>query len=294
MIVTSKRCYLNILTQIMTKDQLLEAQYYIADLTDGSLGGSKNNSSNISGVTQDEDGNYVPVQQNQTQDPRFKMSKFDITYGDGSLSPTVFQTTFSLRGETEAVPNPVGRFVNHINNTPEVYLRLYRDLVQRSEPDKLQIMIFYDEETVKHYVHHVCELLSNSFGFDIIFIDPQYRQVDGRVNYVGNKVRAEQVIHEVRDFSLLKAFEAADCQTSDIASKSNLTSYLCGFETCEDLIYLYNLLWPEDPLPAGNYILEDLREIIIRKRLSTRKRAYDQFDNLNVIDDWINRIQSEG
>ena len=37
MIVTSIRCYLNILTQFMTREQLLDAQYYIADKTSRKL-----------------------------------------------------------------------------------------------------------------------------------------------------------------------------------------------------------------------------------------------------------------
>ena len=51
------------------------------------------------------------------------------------------------------------------------------------------------------------------------------------------------------------------------------------------LIHLYELIWPMDPLPQGNYSVEQLREIIIHKSVGMRKPTmYDKIDNLYAAD----------
>jgi hypothetical protein len=47
------------------------------------------------------------------------------------------------------------------------------------------------------------------------------------------------------------------------------------------LIHTYNLLWPNDPLPQGNYSEEQLKEIITHKLLQSRQPSpLDKLDNM--------------
>jgi hypothetical protein len=141
-----------------------------------------------------------------------------------------------------------------------------------------------DECTVRYGAGLVCELLSQEFGQDITFIDPQYRPyVRGRVTYVGNKEHAENVITELRKKMMITSFMASVSKNNIESGSANIEEYLSSFEEIPDAIYLYNSLWPDDPLPAGNYTLGDIKEMITQRALSEQAPNHQRMSNLRVI-----------
>jgi hypothetical protein len=100
---------------------------------------------------------------------------------------------------------------------------------------------------------------------DIIFIDPQYREgCRGYAQYMGNKEVGAKMIKEIRDYDMIFNFNQALSQSEVFGNISNIHTYLQSYDL-EQTVYLYNLLWPHDPLPPGNYSIDHLRQIIIGK-----------------------------
>ena len=70
-------------------------------------------------------------------------------------------------------------------------------------------------------------------------------------------------------------------------SVSNLTVFLNSFNFHE-LIYLYNLVFPEAPLPPDNYTTDHLKQIIIGR--VTQNMPENRFNNLFVSDEYIDLL----
>ena len=275
MIVTSVRCYLNILAQLMTREELLNAQYYIAD---------KVGITHFSGSTQwdPETEQYIEIPNNVEQ-----ASPFLIKYANemNSLNMSPYFTTSDIDiDRLVGDKNPIVRFVDSRLKNEAVQLSLYSEFIANIRKDKLVIVIFMDECTVRYGAGLVCELLSQEFGQDITFIDPQYRPyVRGRVTYVGNKEHAENVITELRKKMMITSFMASVSKNNIESGNANIEEYLSSFEEIPDAIYLYNSLWPDDPLPAGNYTLGDIKEMITQRALSEQAPNHQRMSNLRVI-----------
>lgn len=275
MIVTSLRCYLNILAQLMTAEELLDAQYYIADKV-GIL--------HFSESTQYDQETDQYVQVKETSD---KAQPFMIKYANdtNNLSMFPYFTTSSLPSDTiTGSRDPRARYVAMRLKNEAVLMSLYSEFIANIRKDKLVIVIFMDEATVRYGAGLACEMFSQEFGQDVTFIDPQYRPyVQGRVTYVGNKERAEIVIPEIRKKMQITGFMSAVTKTNFESNMNNINEFLTAYTEIPDAIELYNLLWPDDPLPAGNYTLADVKELIIQRALSERSPDHQRVSNLSII-----------
>ena len=260
MIVTSIRCYLNILTQFMTREQLLDAQYYVADKTSRKLPFSSSMKWNL------ETGQYETVDEDDVE----TASPYLVEY-----APKISKSK-----------DPRARFQAAISQ-PAFMMSVYQKIIRNIRKDKLFIMIFLDEPTVRYGAGLVCEMLSRDFGQDITFIDPQYRPyVQGRVSYVGNKQNGEIVMDRLRKSSLCTGFIDAMNHTVDTGKLDNIHTFLTS--TCEEItdsIYLYNSLWPDDPLPPGRYTNGELKEMLIQRALDERPGSAQNMSNISVQDD---------
>lgn len=292
MIVTSKRCYLNILTQLLDAETLLNANYYICDRKSPDGGGSM-----IPGLNDhlvyNEDGQLVVVERATefNSHPQYSaISKYNISYGDGSLDPSFYLTSLLSNGiSSSEMAQPVEKFIKQLNNT-DTLINVYRWLFKKElRGNKLQILLYFDEDSISPFVHIVCEYLSQNFGADITFIDPQYRpNVIGKVTYTGDKMFAQQNINKIRDMELLFDFNAMISNTSSDGSMTNLTTWLNAFN-CPQMIYLYNLLFPDAPLPPDNYTADHIKHIIIGRVVGSRPK--NPWNNLHVSDDYFNLIK---
>lgn len=282
MIVTSKRCFLNVLTQICDADTLLNANYYMADVRspDGTVQLENSLRYNESG--------QLEAEHNMNTLPSASIGKYNINYGSGELDPSIYVTNI-LVGIGDAFDDPVNRFIKHLNATQNM-ISVYDYLFKRQlKGNGLQIVIFSEDEHIDIFVDIVCQYLAHNFGCDINFIDPLYRpNIRGVANYKGNKAFAQKNIHDIRDAQLLINFNQAITQSGGEGCISNLNVYMNSFNV-EQLMYLYNLLFPDAPLPSDYYTADHVRQIIIG-------RVKDQipknpFENLFLTDDYIEALK---
>lgn len=287
MIVTSKRCFLNVLTQLCDRDTLLKANYYIADQTtpDGTAEFTDK-------LSYDENGQlvatYAPAQSYVSRIS--SMGVYNIKYGSGELDPTTFCTTLmsGVRGEYQ---NPYELFTKHLNQS-DTLIATYQFLF-KSPPkgNGIQIVVFRDDANLKDFGHIICQYLAQNFGADITFVDPKYRPgVQGFMEYRGDKAYASQLIAKIRDEELLLDFSRAVTQSGYGEGISNLNAHLGRF-TFPQLMYLYNLLFPDDPLPPGNYAPEQIIGIITDRALASAPRnGSNRLKNLFMTEDFMNSI----
>lgn len=288
MIVCSQTCFLNILTQMYPKETLLNAAYYIADLT-GPGGMSHLNPNNVENQMMyteemtykyNEDGQLVKTGSPVKIDT---LQKYHITYTGGALNPTSFMTTLKMGPELSGT-TPEMRYVKSLQNTDSA-IEIYHDLFySKPRGNGLQILIYQNENICRKFGWITCEFLSSCFGADVIYIDAKYRRKiapQSRFEYKGNKEYAMNVfLPRIRDAELLGRFKTNMTSSNLKECMSNITSMLNVMNWAQ-LIHLHDLIWPLDPLPQGNYSVEQLREIIIHKSLGGRKpTVYDNLDNL--------------
>lgn len=288
MIVTSKRCFINVLAQFMDMDTLAKANYYIADMRDnpGSLMYNDH-------LEFDEQGRLVT-----TQMPSFSMhalSRYNIKYGHGELDPSPNMTTLLASGEYYNA-DPIASFVNHLNQS-DTMVAIYQFLY--GDPPKgngLRILLIYDEESVKHYGHIICSYIAKNFGEDVSFIDAQFRPqlVKGYANYPGDKTYAMKTIHDIQDYSMILNFNNVITQMGYDESLSNLVVWLNTFKP-DQLMHLYELLFPNDPLQPGNYTTDHIKQIIIgRVSDNLPKNPFgSQLSNLYMSDAYLDSLSEE-
>lgn len=256
MIVTSKRCFLNVLTQICTLDVLLNANYYMADIK------SPTGTVNLQDTLSYDNGELVV--KNEMIQCVNSFSQYNISYcPETFLSPDCYFTSL-LTGISEGVPeNNNDWFINHLNKSDtmlKTYKWLFKDMPKGNGE---QILVYSSDSAVANSVYLVCEYLSMNFGCDIIFIDPAYRKgVKGKTNYTGDKNYGQQNIMRLRDYALYKDFQAHITEAGYYEGSGNLITFVSSFDVNE-LIHLYNVVFPNEPLPPGQYTTEQLREIII-------------------------------
>lgn len=283
MIVTSMRCYLNILTQMMTKEQLLTAQYYICDKT-----GIVIPTDNWGWDPETEQ--YIKRESNDVS-PQDRASEYCIGYATSAstMAITEFLTTHSIDiDHLSKSKDPIERYKAYIG-TEAFRLSLYNNMLRNIRKDKLYIMIFTDDVTVRYCGDIVCQMLSQVFGQDVTFIDPQYRPyVRGRLSYPGNKEYGlkyiENLIKRGQIFGYIAALsnmQYVGCESSDVGQ---ITAYLSAFETVEEMIDFHNSLFPDEGLPPGQYTRADVEEIIIQKTLRDMSLPRTRMSNMGIIE----------
>ena len=267
----------------MTREQLIDAQYYIADKI------SKVNTDDLPFTDIDSDGCYTNKREesNSHEIPGVEQaSPFCVGYANErtnlSMQPLLTSQNIDIDKISKS-KDPRDRYFARITNE-EFMVALWSNVISNIRKDKLFIMIFMDEPTVRYGADMVCNLFADAFGQDITFIDPQYRpHVHGRVTYVGNKQKAEQVILNIRRKIRIGAFMAAMAQSNVESNDINLETFMSAYTRIEDIIDLYNSLWPDDTLPAGNYTVADVKELIIRRAMDERSPSQQRLPNLRAM-----------
>lgn len=256
MILCSLHCYLNVVTQLLTKEELLNAQYYILDLRDpvGVAIDSRDH------LEFDEDkGKYVGVSAIYN-DIRPATSEYNIIYdAEGKFDPMHHCSILMNGSEDRAISD----FINKINQNSVLYYM--NSMFKTRKGNCLQIAIFYSDRLVKYFGHITCEYISKNFGYDIKFIDPMYRKsVHGRFEYKGDKAFAEALNKSLEDWHIIDTVRLNVENNSKEEAQYSLYTTFRKY-TWEDMIHAYELLFPDDPLPPGNYTTEQLVDIVVGK-----------------------------
>lgn len=262
MIVTSSRCFLNILTQLTPLDVLLNANYYMIDLLPQNGMGSQH----VPQANWNEHGG-LDVRHSQSH----TMGKYNITYGHREIDPTPYITNLSMGNGYQ---NPIDDFIEHLNKT-ETMLATYQFIFKQPlKGNNLQILIIYNDESVIDCGHIICGYLSENFGVDITYIDPQYRpNVKGQVAYQGNKALAAQRFRDIKNQELVSEFQIALSQTGGVSNCITQLQVFLGQFDIPMKIHIYNLLWPHEPLPPGQYSSQQLDDLIIGKTTAHMPKA---------------------
>lgn len=279
MILCSRRVYLNILTQLMDLEQLLNANYYIID------------QSKPTGIANIDDCHRMNSDGAICYEPTLDFSqayqsggihRYFIKY-DTSLNPTPFVSIVSA-GIKNDFSTPEERFASYLKQT-DTQIAVYQFLFQdKLNGNGLQIMIMRDDMNIQRFGDIICCYLSQVFGADIKFIDPQYRpNTRGRIEYVGDKNYAKQHIMDLRDAMMLSAFEAMVSMSHFGDGMNNILQFLNPMDITQ-LIYLYNKLFPGDPLPPGNYTEEHIKKIIVGRVIDStgQRKEMVTLSNLGV------------
>lgn len=261
MIVCSKRVFLNVLTQLMDANTLLNANYYIADQS------TRNGYVRVDDqLVMNDDGDYElrsGVQSVST------LSTYNIIYGDNQLSP---ESLISLIVSDMAHGNPFDNFKRQLLN-PETVAATYRFLYNHPPKGNGLKILIYAKDQHATFMHIVCEYLSNLFGDDITFLDMYYRKdIPGKTTYVGNKQHGAQMFEYIRNYIMMKDIhDISTAYQHGYGSDTNLQAYFSTFSVPE-MFGIYEKLWPSDPLPPGNYTKEHITHIITSRLKSAYPR----------------------
>lgn len=295
MIVTSKRCFINCVAQFMDRQTLKDANYYIIDVSNSN---TRLVNFNKEVVFDPETGQQVireiPVPNQHHQ----SISQYHIRYspGAGGLDPRT-NILSSTSGTT------IGSDYTNNGIDEAKALKIYQDYLM--EPDVigavydwfhgdynaprgngLMIAIICEEDNVRVFGHTICQYISNVIGDDVEFIDPQVRplMVPGFPNYKGNKEMAEKILRDQRDSRLLKQLIENVSMMGYAETRSNFMTFLNMLGPAQ-LIHLYELAFPNDPLPPGNYTTDQLKRILIGK-------TSDKLSDLTVTSEYSNRFET--
>lgn len=241
------------------KSVLLNANYYIADCKSPSK------------VNDETDTYFDEIEQRwiQKSKPRtIEATQFNIKYGLGCLNQSSYVTSLMSDGvdpEADVCKRIIERMYS-LNTMQEIFEDLY--LAQRKGNGVL-FVIYYSDEYIINFGHLTAEFLAYNFGEDITFVDPTYRSyVKGQSVYKGDKERAKFVEAQLREASMFVGYKAALKKIENgediITCIEGLTEHMKSF-TFNDCVQLYNILWPNDPLPRGNYTVEQLKDLIITR-----------------------------
>ena len=285
MFVTSKRCFVNVLAQFMDLETLLNASYYIADVR--SRNGSMMFDQNL---RYNEEGQLV-VEQNPSANSIPAFTKYNIRYGNGDLDPSPYITTQLISGGDQVDPEEA--FVRRLSQT-ETYANVYDFLYgEKPKGNGLRILVYYDDDTIKHFAHVVCLYLSKNFGEDITFIDPQYRpDIRGQAFYPGDKEYAKKTFQDIQDYLLLTQFNQAITSMGYDESVNNLLIWLNAFEP-NQLMHLYEIIFPNDPLPPGNYTTDHIKQIIVGRVSDTIPKNQTILPNLYTTDAYLQSLHEQ-
>lgn len=265
MFVSSKRCFINCLAQFMDYEQLSQANYYIIDVS----AQSNRYTQFEKEVVYNKEG--VPIIKEKPVVSGPSVTRFHIIYSEGDLDPSVGilnmtsnrnvasmteRDSVSLYQKYLQQPNVIGR----------VYNWFYGSNLNKPRGNQLMIVIINNEEHVRIFGHTICDFLSQYLGEDIEFVDAQMRPqlVPGYQRYQGNKAFAEKVLRDQRDYALLTEFMGCATTMGFNESIQNLSTMLSIMDPPQ-LMHLYELAFPNDPLPQGNYTTDHIKKVLIGK-----------------------------
>lgn len=257
MILCSKRAFLNVLTQLWTRDLLLNANYYILDSPFGSSSMPRTK------IRASDSGGFEVFNDLNTKNALAACSGYHIHYIEGdALNPSVYETTIITEGIESNVYQAIINELDKNSTKSAVHECLFDKAL---DGNKIQICIYFSDKNIIEYGNLICQYLAKNFGCDIVFLDYLCRSnIHGQAFYQGDKVNAIQVINQLRDYNLLKDFETNYGTDGTVSGAANLDVWMKHKEW-DELYHLYQLLFPNEPLAPGEYTDEMLKRIIIGK-----------------------------
>lgn len=279
MIVTSKRCFLNKFIQRNTAEVVLNANYYVGDKEGvGKSNMNPNMTRNEYGEIEvdtftvsraDSIGSMYHIRYNRILNPEPYCAEYVMGKRDGDNKP------------------PEELFINHLKQIDTMNTTYKFLFGHELEGNGLQLLMFEDDDNIKRFGHIICQYLSMTFGVDIIFLDPVWRpDCNGYRTYQGNKEYGAQVCSMLNDFDMVDRFNQAVSESSFHHSMSNIREHLGSYTDINSLMHLYNTLFPDAPLPPGNYSIDQLREILMYNASPKIGLDTSALSNLLIQHDW--------
>ena len=297
MIVTSKRCFLNKFIQMNSAETVLNANYYMAD--DGKKKSTTNINPNIRrneyGEIIEEPSGTIEATYTSGVGAENMGSVFHIRRSN-ILNPEGYNAEYVMGQSNDGFNSPEERYINHLQQKDTMIATFNFLFGHQLQGNGLQILIFSDCANLKRFGNILCQFLSMTYGVDIVFLDPAFRpDCRGQVNYTGNKQQGIVNSKFLMDCDTVSRFDAAIDQSRLRGTLSNVREFLQSFRGME-LMNIYNLLFPNDPLPQGNYTDDQLREILIYRATEGQVIDSGQLANVLVENDWasvLDRMSSE-
>ncbi len=283
MIFCSRRVFLNVLTQLMDLNTLLNANYFLVDQIKPT-GYASISDYPVPFMSQTGEVVYGSEQGLDFSQQTKSVSKYFVRYSNVlDVSPFFSVTAASVRND---YTSPLEKFVRHLQKT-DTQIAVYDTFFNVTlQGNGLQILIMKDDVGCEQFGDIICSYLAEVFGADVTFIDPQYRpKTKGKLQYIGNKQFAEKHIRELRDAKLKMHIQLMIDTASYGDGLNNLMQYLNNPDlTMEDLFHLYNVIFPNAPLPPGNYTREHLIHIITGQILDStgRRKEVSELSNLGT------------
>lgn len=279
MILCSKVAFLNVVKELLSTKQLVEATYYVPDSSSLEIKRGMNMKL-TDRVKFNEFGQLVHetgyLNQNTT------ISSVEIHSYCPSLDPLAFST--SLLEGTDNYKNPEDRYAASLKK--DSTLNAIYDFLIKQPPrsgNGERIMIYEHYRSLWEFGFIIAEYLSTYFGLDIIYIDRIYNPyIKGNKKYYGNEENMKKTIQVCSDRELVSAVTNAMSGTFGLDENlSNITVFLNCLKW-NKLKRLYELLFPDEPLPIGNYTETRMREILAGK-LSDRSSNIFKNSSLGIV-----------
>lgn len=274
MILCSKIAFLNVLTQLMDYDTLLGSTYYTPDA--GIMTQSRGRAVNL-GETYKFDASGSLVQETGNISGS-TMTQFNIYAYCPTLDPLVFSNhiAFDIAGANTQEEI----FINNLK-TDDSLLAVYKWFVKQV-PDNdasMRILMYENHNTLWRYGAIIADYMSSMFGFDVIYIDRIYNpHIPGNKMYSGNAENAKRLIEylskkEIEDqFNNVNTlFGSGEMGSDEPLNNLNTLLYDKNFP---ELLRIYQTLFPNEPLPAGNYTESRMREIITGKLIERNRHIF--------------------
>jgi len=301
MIVTSKRCFINCLAQFMDHQQLLGANYYVCDVSNSAARTVSFNKT----TEYDSNGNLMIHETPVMTGP--SMTRFNIHYSEGWLDPSanVLNRANGKSMNVTTLTNGVmiDLFREHLIDPftiGNVYSWLYGSM-NAPKGNGLMIIIINKEDHVRIFGDTICKYLSRFFGEDIEFVDAQFRPqlIPGLTHYAGDKAFAEKVLRDQRDYSLGASFMQMVSGMGYSETRANLMAFVESLPPPQ-LMHLYELVFPNEPLPPGNYTTDHVKKVLLGKAMDlyqskahSTPSMYDSNIYLDSLNDEMNRLSSD-
>ena len=279
MILCSKIAFLNVLTQLMDYDTLLGSTYYTPDA--GIMAQSRGRAVNL-GETYKFDASGSLVQETTNLSA---MTQFNIYSYCPTLDPLVFSNHISF--DIAGANTQEEIFVNSLK-TDDSLLAVYKWFVKQV-PDNdasMRILLYENHKTLWRYGAIIADYMSSMFGFDVIYIDRIYNpHIPGNKMYSGNAENAKRLIEYLSKKEIEDQFNNVNTLfgSGELGSDeplNNLNTLLFD-KNFPELLRIYQTLFPNEPLPAGNYTETRMREIITGKLIERNHHIFanDTYDD---------------
>ena len=258
----------------MDYDTLLGSTYYTPDA--GIMAQSRGKAVNLGETFKfDETGSLV---QEVTNLSGSTMTQFNIYSYCPTLDPLVFSNHISF--DIAGANTQEEIFINSLKKDDSL-LAVYKWFVKQV-PDNdasMRILMYENHKTLWKYGAIIADYMSSMFGFDVIYIDRIYNpNIPGNKMYSGNAENARRLIEYLSKKEIEEQFNNVNTLfgSGEIGSDeplNNLNTLLFD-KNFPELLRIYQTLFPNEPLPAGNYTETRMREIITGKLIERNRYVF--------------------